>query len=205
MKSFQPRGLLHVVLLICAGLFSSVTFAQSYLVSVDTSSIAGSNGYVDFQFNPADLTAPAAEASILQWIGNVTLLDAPLVEGDVTGVLPGTVSLGNGTAFNDYFQAAAFGNSFSLVLNFDSSAAPSSLLGTSFALALYAADGTTPLLSDDLSGSILRFELLGDGIDSISSSAVQVAPVPLPAAAWLFLSGIAGVFGVRRSRSKLSA
>ena len=55
--------LLHVVLMVCAGLFASVASAESFLVTVDTSELAGSNGYVNFQFNPADLGAPAAAAS----------------------------------------------------------------------------------------------------------------------------------------------
>ena len=41
--------------------------------------------------------------------------------------------------------------------------------------------------------------------DSIGTSAVQVAPVPLPAAAWLLLSGLTGAFAIgRRRRDGLS-
>lgn len=39
--------------------------ALRYLVTVDTSELAGSSGYVNFQFNPADLAAPAAAAWLL--------------------------------------------------------------------------------------------------------------------------------------------
>lgn len=192
--------LLHAMLVICAGLFASIASAQSYLITVDTSELAGTEGYVNFQFNPADLTAPAAEASILQWLGSTTLLDAPLVEGNVAGALPGTVTINNGTAFNDYFQASQFGTAFSFIVQFSGNVTPGSL-GTSFALALYAADGFTPLLTDDVSGSLVRFELASAGIDYLAnSSAVQVTPVPLPAAAWLLLSGIVTLAGAGRSR-----
>lgn len=197
--------LLHVVLMICASVFASVASAQSYRVTVDTSELAGTDGYVNFQFNPADLEAPAAEASILQWLGSTTLLDAPLIEGNVTGSLPGAVTMNNGTAFNDYFHAAQFGEAFSFVVEFSGNVSPS-LLGTSFALALYAADGATPLLTDDISGSLVRFELSSAGIDFLSnSSAVQVTPVPLPAAAWLLLSGMAALTGAARSRRRAVA
>lgn len=197
--------LLHVVLMICAGLCASVASAQSYLVTVDTSELAGSNGYVNFQFNPADLPAPAAEASILQWMGSTTLLDAPLIEGNVSGSLPGAVTLSNGTAFNDYFHAAQFGEAFSFVVQFSGNVSPS-VLGTSFALALYADDAATPLLTDDISGSLVRFELSSEGVDFLtSSSAVQVTPVPLPAAAWLLLSGMAALTGAARSRRRAVA
>ena len=206
--SQRSRALVHVLLLVCAGLCSSATFAQSYLITVDTSAIAGTHGYVNFQFNPADLLAPEADASILQWAGGITLLDAPLIEGSVTGELPGTVSLNNSTAFNDYFHAAQFGEAFSFVLQLAANVSiPTSSPGTSFALALYAADAMTPLLSGDISGSIVRFELRPDGVDyqtfgpdASSPSVVQVSPVPLPAAAWLLLSGVVALFGAARSR-----
>jgi hypothetical protein len=191
--------LLQVLLVICAGLCASVASAQSYLVTVDTSELAGTDGYVNFQFNPADLGAPAAEASVLQWLGSTTLLDAPLIEGNVTGALPGTMTLSNGTAFNDYFHAAQFGDAFSFVVQFSGGVSPSAL-GTSFALALYADDAATPLLTNDISGSLVCFELSSAGIDFLtSSSAVQVTPVPLPAAAWLLLSGIVTLGGAARS------
>jgi len=195
--------LLHVVLLMCAGLCASVASAQSYLVTVDTRDYAGTDGYVNFQFNPADLTAPAASATVLQWLGSTTLLDAPLIEGNVTGSLPGTVTMNNGTAFNDYFHAAEFGNVFSFVVEFSGNVAPS-VLGTSFALALYAADGVTPLqLEGDIySGAIARFELTSEGVDFWNSPYVQVTPVPLPAAAWLLLSGIVTLTGVTRARRR---
>lgn len=207
--SQRGRALVHVLLLVCAGLCSSATFAQSYLVTVDTSAIAGTDGYVNFQFNPADLLAPDANASILEWAGSITLIGAPLIEGSVNGALPGTVSLNNGTAFNDYFHAAQFGEAFSFVLQFAGNVSvPTNSLGTSFALALYAADTMTPLLSDDISGSIVRFELRSDGVDYLtfssdpsSPSAAQVSPVPLPAAVWLLLSGVMGLLGMARSRN----
>lgn len=190
------NGLLWV-----AALCAAPAFAQSYQVTIDTSAIAGETGYVDFQFNRADLFAPEAGASVLSWTGNISLLGAPIVEGSVTGALPGTLTLGNDTAFNDYFQAVEFGDMFSVIVQFSGDAPPASLIGTSFALSLYAADAATPLLSDDVSGSIVRFELLGgDTTVETFSSFAQVTPVPLPAAAWLLLSGVVGLVRVSRVR-----
>lgn len=209
MKSSQRGGaLVRILLLVCAGLCSSATFAQTFQITVDTSAIAGTTGYVDFQFNPADENAADASASISAWDGSITLFGSPTVEGSVTGSLPETVSLLNSTAFNDYFQTVEFGDTFSFVVEFSGDfAVESSSLATSFALSLYAADGVTPLLTDDVSGSIVRIELASDGVtvETFAPSVVQVTPVPLPAAAWLFLSGLTGLIGVSRSRLRTAA
>jgi hypothetical protein len=195
--------LLHTFLLICAGLFASVASAQSYRITVDTSALAGTDGYVNFQLNPGDMSAVPVEATILQWSGSTTLLDAPLFSGIVFGSLPDTVSmLSAGGTFNDYFQAAEFGDEFSFIVQF-AEWYPIQDVGTSFALSLYAADGATPLLTNDVSGSLVRFEIDATGVSYLAySSAVQVTPVPLPAAAWLLLSGMVTLAGAARSRRR---
>jgi hypothetical protein len=194
------------VLCVCA-LGTSAAQAAMYQVSVDTSSLAGSNGYLDLQLNPADVSAPTATAAISNLQGSLTLLAAADVAGGAGGALPGVVSLNNSSAFNDYFQSVQFGNVFSVILdiNGDFLTQPS-LLGTSFALSLYAADGINPLLSTDASGALVIFALANQAItfqtfaDTNGTHAAQVAPVPLPAGVWLLLSGLLGIARLTRKR-----
>ena len=203
MKSIRRgRALAGFMLLICAVLGSSSALAQIFEVTVDTRAIAGTTGYVDFQLNPADISAPEVGASILDWADSITLLGAPVIEGSVTGALPDTVRLSNSAALNDYFQAVEFGDAIRFVVEFTGNPPfPSVRLGTSFALALYGEDAVSPLLSGDISGSLVRFELaLGNISYETFSSVAQVSPVPLPAAAWLLLSGLSGLIGVSRVR-----
>lgn len=201
------RLLLCKALLLCCALCSPSAFAAMYQVTVDTSSLAGTTGYLDIQLNPADTTAPAATAAVSGLTGDLTLLDSAVMEGDASGSLSGTVTLGNSSAFNDYFQQVEFGSVFSILIDIDGDfLSESSLLGSALALSLYAADGATSLLSSDVSGSLLLFDLGSTGIaytvfaDDNGNFAAQVAPVPLPAGVWLLLSGLLGMARVARRR-----
>lgn len=193
-------------LLLCV-LCMPAAHAAMYQVTVDTSSLTGTAGYLDLQLNPADTSAPAAVVDVANLQGNLTLLAMPDVFGEVTGVLPSMVTLTNSAAFNDYFQSVQFGNVFSVMLDIDGDfLTQSSLLGTSFALALYAADGISPLLSTDSSGALVIFELANQAVayqtfaDNNGVHSAQVATVPLPAAAWSLLSGLLGIARFARRR-----
>lgn len=193
-------------LLLCV-LSLSAADAATYQVTVDTTALTGSVGYLDLQFNPADTSAPAATADISNLQGTLSLLATADLIGDVMGTLPAAVSFTNSTAFNDYFQSVQFGSVFSVMLDIDGDfLTQPSLLGTSFSLSLYAADGINPLLSTDASGALVIFELANQTItaqtfaDDNGIHAAQVSAVPLPAAVWLLISGLLGVGGFTRRR-----
>jgi len=103
--------LLLTVLLLC-GAWKALAQPITYDVSVNTSSIAGTNGSLDFNFNPGPLVTQAASLQILGFATGPTdgtLAGGPTLTGDITGALPGTLTFDNGTGFNDYFEGFTYG------------------------------------------------------------------------------------------------
>ncbi len=168
-----------------------------YDVALNTSSLTGTSGYLDLQFNPGTIPGtPGAQATISRFGGDAILqnLGPTNGTGDVTGALPGDLAFHNTTQFNDFFQQVTFGSSTSFHLNFNG-AFLTALSGahTAFSVSLYDADGVTPLLTTDPSGALMIFDLApGGGVapDIFNPSVVTVAAVPLPAAAVLFPTGL---------------
>src|SRR4051812_24713290 len=135
-----------LLLLLCLGasLFASPV---SYQVNVNTASLAGSTGNVDFQYNPGAGTTDPSFITINFFTPGGQLNGAPSTVGDVTGSLPATVTIANSTPFNDYFQGITFTNAITFQVTFDGPA-PSGTAdsGSAFAFSLFADDGFTPLL-----------------------------------------------------------
>jgi len=210
MSRLGLRGVALASLVLCLQLFSARAGAVPFLISVDTSPLQGLSGFLDLQFNPADVGTPGALANISAFAGNLGLVGTPIVDGDVSGMLPGAVQLGNTGVFNAYFQAVQFGSLVRFVVDFtgDFLTQPS-LLGTSFSVGLLN-DGFMPLLTNDASGSLLRFELQAGNVtfqafQANGRVAATVTPVPLPATSALFAAGLLLLFGqalLRRSSSR---
>ena len=198
MSRLGLRGVALASLLLC--LFVGHAHAVPFLISVDTGPLQGSSGFLDLQFNPADAASPGALASVAGFAGNLGLVDAPLPDGDVIGTLPGPVQLRNSTVFNSYFQAVQFGSLFSFVVDFtgDFLTQPS-LFGTSFSVGLLDA-AFQPLLTNDVSGGLLRFELLAgkvtfEALAVNGRAAATVTLISLPATNALFAVGLLLLLG----------
>ena len=175
-----------------------------FSVSVNTSSLSGQSGYLDFQFNPGDSSAQAATASVtlFQTVNGILAQPASLT-GDAAGSLPGTLTLNNGTVYNDAFQGFTFGNSFGFNLTLSGPAidTPGGTTGSAFAVSLYAADGFTPLLTTDPNGSVATIDLNPNGTASIYTFAqsptdntpvatvTELTAVPEPSTLTLVLLG----------------
>lgn len=120
-----------------------------YQVTVNTTSINATSGFLDFQFNPGNGTSQSATAVLSNFSGGLAGA-VNSVSGDVTGSLPGTVTMINSTAFQELFQAFTFGNSFTFLLDLSGPAIDTpngtSTAGSTFGLGLYD-DGQNPILT----------------------------------------------------------
>ena len=212
--SLKLGGHLVVVALFC---FIVTAFANPVveIVSVNTSSINGTAGSLDFNFNPGTFVTQSASLQILNFSSDGALAGSPVVTGDVSGTLPGTLTFDNGTALNDYFEGFTFGS----ILKFDvslygpalSSPDGTSKSGSSFAFSMFSdPEGATPALTSDLvDGIALSVNVNMDGSTTLTNSSaetsVQAATVPEPGSLAEVLLLFLGIIFVRRgagARSK---
>ncbi len=156
----------------------------TYDVTVDTSSIAGTAGSFDFNFNPGPLVTQAASLQILSFTSNGTLAGGPTLTGDVAGALPATLTFDNGTAFNDYFEGFTYGStlSFQVSLYGPALSAPdgTATSGSTFAFSMFSDPaGTVPVLtSDTTDGFVFTTGVNLDGTTTVSNSSAQTTVVP---------------------------
>jgi hypothetical protein len=211
----QPLLLLSAMLSCCFACILSAT-PITYNVTVNTSSISGTNGSLDFVFNPGPNTTQAASLQILSFASNGTLVScAANVQtycptGDVTGILPSTLTFDNGTGFNDYFGGFRFGStiSFQVSLFGPALSAPDgmSTSGSAFAFSMFSdAAGAVPVLtSDTTDGFAFTVNVNLDGTTTATNSSTQTAVAPVtssgtPEPSSFVLMGAASVlFGALR-------
>lgn len=192
-----------IVLLLALGQFASADVI-TYGVTVDTSSITGTAGSLDLNFNPGPLLAQAANLRILNFTSNGAVSGTPSITGDVSGILPGTLTFDNGTGFNDYFQAFTFGSnlSFEVMLFGPALTTPngSAMSGSTFAFSMFSdAAGTIPALTTDLvNGFAATIDVNLDGTTTVTNLSAQtgINPVPEPSGAVLIGAAIPLIGGL---------
>jgi hypothetical protein len=210
MKTIRAILLVAATSLLLGGI--AAADALTFHVTVNTGSINGQSGYLDFSLLPSAFDSQLATAQVLNFGTDGTVsANAPVLTGDASGMLPGTLTLDNATSYNDYFQDFTFGNSLSFDLLLDGPALESpdgtSTGGSTFTFGMYAGDQVTPLLSTSPNGEALDVNVNLDGTASYITypaaagqpSAVQV--VPEPASLTLLVSGAFGLLMFRK-RSK---
>ncbi len=179
--NMRPRLILFGALLSCfAGLASAD--AITYDVTVDTSSLDGTTGSLDFNFNPGSLVTQAASLQILDFASDGSLAGSPALTGHVSGALAGTLTFDNGTAFNDYFEGFTYGTmlSFDVSLYGPALSSPDgvSTSGSTFAFSMFSA-GTIPALTTDTTdGFAFTVDVNLDGSTTVTDYSAETGVVP---------------------------
>jgi len=174
----------------------------NYAVTVDTSSISGTSGNIDFQFNPGFGTFDPAFVTILSFASDGTLAGSPMVMGDVTGTLPPGLTIQNTTGLNDYTEGFTFGNTLSFLVTFGGQAITSpsgtATAGSTFAFSLFNSDFSSALLTTDaVNGALVEGDVDTQGHIAVTNlgvdSTTDVSPVPEPAWAGTIAAGLLGL------------
>lgn len=149
----NKRKVVFNALLLCLAVSASAT-PVTYDVTINTTSITGTAGSLDFNFNPGSLTTQSASLQILGFSSDGSLAGSPALTGDVGGALPSTLTFDNGTGFNDYFDGFTYGSTLSFDVSLYGPALSSpngiSTSGSTFAFSMFSdAAGTIPVLTSD--------------------------------------------------------
>ena len=203
--------MLRTISLCIAFLLTTATLAVAdpitYNVTVDTSSISGTSGSLDFQFNPGPLTTQAASLQILEFSSDGSLAGSPALTGDVGGALPGTLTFDNGTQFNDYFDDFTFGSTLSFQVSLYGPALSSpdgvSTSGSDFAFSMFSdPPGTIPTLTTDtVDGFAGTINVNLDGTTTVTDPSIQTiiassTVIPEPSNLLLMATGFCGLAGI---------
>ena len=185
----------------------------TYHVTVNTSSISGTDGSFDLNFNPGPLVTQTASIQVLNFMSNGSLAGNPQVAGDVSGgPLPAPLTVDNGTGFNDYFEGFTFGSTLAFDIELFGPALTSpngtATSGSTFAFSMFSdSAGTIPALTTDPKGFAFLIAVNLDGTTSVTSNSTQtnVQPVPEPDAYVLLATAFAicGYFFLPRAQGKL--
>lgn len=192
---------LVLALMLACGMAPATATAESYHVSIDTSTLAGREGYLDFLFLGL-ANADPVQARLSNFAGDFTT--SSFAQGQVAGSLASQLSIGNGDAWNEFAQWARLGGTLSFDVSFSQSAGSGSS-GTAAGATLSIALLDAGLNYLGASGDIATFALLPAAVTTVSTDAAyatvsNVSPVPEPATYVLLAAGLLLMAGLRARR-----
>lgn len=188
------RVLLALALSIAAGAPAALA-GPLYRVSLDTSALAGTVGYLDLGLN-----GPLDAAPTVARLGNFSgaFLEGGMTSGDVGGDVVNGVVLRNGPEWNFFDQLVTFGGLFSFDVEFDlGEGANGSLFSVAFV------DDALNYLG--AAGNVLEMNLVaGQSVELqlVDAAFASVAEVPEPAAWLLVASGLVLLAATGRLRQR---
>jgi hypothetical protein len=189
--------LLFALMLACGMAQAS---AESYHVSIDTSTLAGREGYLDFLFLGL-ANADPVQAKLSNFAGDFT--SSSFAQGQVAGSLASQLTIGNGDAWNEFAQWARLGGTLSFDVSFSQPPGSGSGAGAGTTLSIALLDAGLNYLG--ASGDIATFALLPAAATAVSTDAAyatvsNVSPVPEPATYVMLAAGLLLMAGLRARR-----
>lgn len=190
------RKVAHILVIAALGFLASTGYASTYTEDFEAIGgfVADGNAVTDFKVGPAQFTgglSGVARIPELYKSGN----HAWMVRGGDTGTIMFDSGFLNVSFYAKVFSGADAGTT---ITTFDIN---NNILNS---LILNSGDPFTRFM---VSGQLGHIEIANNDSDNARFNAVddfQVNNVPVPAAAWLFMSAMLGLFGVNRKSHKNS-
>jgi len=200
---------------IALGALGTAARAQNFKVTLNTSSLTGTTGTLDFLFNPGGPDAQNATLQVSGFSSDGTLAGTATASGGGAGTLPGTLTIANSGSNNEVFQDITFGStlSFSALFSGPALTPPSGTTsGSQFAFTLFNS-ANHPILANNPGGSALEITVNADGSltaqpapPGANGLTVTAAPVPESSGALslglLLALGAGGLAATRRKRAR---
>ena len=197
-----PRKLFTVLFAaIALAIASPAKAGLLYSISLDTMSLTGITGYVEFQFNPGPPSTDPATAIISDFSSDGTLTTPAGDIGDVTGAFPNPVQINNTDAVNDHAEGFTFGSFFDVFVELEiPNISGTATSGSSFFLTLDDSS-FNPLIAP---GPVVEIDLdpLGNPsvINNSPNSEATVVLLPEPRGAMMLTGLLMALAAVRLMR-----